>query len=200
MDNSCGVSICIRLSPSPANAAVSRAPRRPACPEEATSEAHIPTERPQTGETTRFPPSHGHSRRPRRDPQPPPEGSGSALGVIWRIRDRASFLELRRKGTRARSGAISVVFAPLDHDEPARVAYAVGRDTGGAVVRNRVRRRLRSALFATSCNGPTTLSGGLYLVQAGRGAVSLGADQLRHQLSSAAQRAQEPSRLPRGPR
>ena len=32
--------------------------------------------------------------------------------------------------------------------EPPRVAYAVGRGVGGAVVRNRVRRRLRAATRA----------------------------------------------------
>ena len=30
-----------------------------------------------------------------------------------------------------------------EHDEPARVGFVVGRAVGGAVVRNRVRRRLR---------------------------------------------------------
>ena len=38
--------------------------------------------------------------------------------------------------TRARTGT----------DEPPRVAFAVGRRCGGAVVRNRVRRRLRAAV------------------------------------------------------
>ena len=32
--------------------------------------------------------------------------------------------------------------------EPPRVAYAVGRHVGGAVVRNRVKRRLRAAVHA----------------------------------------------------
>ena len=38
-----------------------------------------------------------------------------------------------------------IAVAPVTAGPP-RVAYAVGRATGGAVVRNRVRRRLRAAL------------------------------------------------------
>ena len=43
-----------------------------------------------------------------------------------------------------RAGPITVTWAPGDPAEPPRVAYAIGRRVGGATVRNRVRRRLRS--------------------------------------------------------
>jgi ribonuclease P protein component len=39
-------------------------------------------------------------------------------------------------------------FLPGDPSLPPRVAYAVGRRVGPAVVRNRVRRRLKAATFA----------------------------------------------------
>jgi len=45
--------------------------------------------------------------------------------------------------------------------EPPRVAYAVGRRVGSAVVRNRVRRRLRAA---TRAHADTLVPGCAYLV------------------------------------
>ena len=43
-----------------------------------------------------------------------------------------------------RRGPITVTWAPGDPAEPPRVAYAIGKQVGGATVRNRVRRRLRA--------------------------------------------------------
>ena len=51
--------------------------------------------------------------------------------------------------------------------EPPRVAYAVGRPVGGAVVRNRVRRRLRTA---TRAQVAALEPGHAYLVHAAPGA------------------------------
>ena len=45
--------------------------------------------------------------------------------------------------------------------EPPRVAYAVGRRVGGAVARNRVRRRLRAAIRA---HAGELVAGSAYLV------------------------------------
>lgn len=58
--------------------------------------------------------------------------------------------------------------------EPPRVAYAVGRRVGNAVVRNRVRRRLRAA---TRVHADTLVPGRAYLVSAaGAAAASTYAD------------------------
>jgi len=51
--------------------------------------------------------------------------------------------------------------------EPPRVAYAVGRPVGNAVVRNRVRRRLRAA---TRAHAAALDPGHAYLVVAAAGA------------------------------
>jgi ribonuclease P protein component len=53
--------------------------------------------------------------------------------------------------------------------EPPRVAYAVGRGVGGAVVRNRVRRRLRAA---TRAHAAEFVPGRAYLIGAGPAAAS----------------------------
>ena len=67
---------------------------------------------------------------------------------LWRITDRRSFVELRRRGRRVRRGPVTLTFLPPDAGAPTppRAGFAIGRATGGAVVRNRVRRRLRAAL------------------------------------------------------
>lgn len=53
--------------------------------------------------------------------------------------------------------------------EPPRVAYAVGRRVGSAVVRNRVRRRLRAA---THAHAETLVAGRAYLVSVGGAAAA----------------------------
>src|SRR5690606_36245156 len=65
-----------------------------------------------------------------------------------------------------------------------RVAYAIGRKVGTAVVRNRVRRRLRAAVrdLDVTTGG---LPGGAYLVSVGPGAAGRSYWQLRADLAAA---------------
>jgi ribonuclease P protein component len=86
---------------------------------------------------------------------------------LWRVTDRSTFVELRRRGQRARRGPISLAWLPPDPALPAtppRVAFAVGKAAGGAVQRNRIRRRLRAALRALQGQG--RLPAGTYLLGA----------------------------------
>jgi ribonuclease P protein component len=96
-----------------------------------------------------------------------------APGVVWSIRDRATFEALRRSDRRARRGPISVTYAAAGEAEP-RVAYAVGKRVGKAVTRNRLRRRLRAAV-----GGVVGLAPGAYLVAADSGASELTYEDLR---------------------
>jgi ribonuclease P protein component len=66
------------------------------------------------------------------------------------------------------------------------VAYAVGRPTGGAVARNRVRRRLRAAVreHASLLRADST-----YLVAAGPGAASLPYARLAADVAALVERA-----------
>ena len=105
---------------------------------------------------------------------------------LWRITDRRSFDELRRRGRRSRRGCLTVTFVPPAADAPAappRAGFAVGRPVGGAVVRNRVRRRLRAALRQLVTDG--TLPPGTYLVGATAEAATLAWPDLVTQLAEA---------------
>ena len=66
-----------------------------------------------------------------------------------------------------------------DAAAPARVAFAIGRRVGGAVERNRLRRRLRAALAEFD------LAPGSYLVAAGPEAAHLSWTELRTALAEA---------------
>lgn len=70
-----------------------------------------------------------------------------------------------------------------------RVAFAVGRQVGTAVVRNRVKRRLRAALVELERADDPRFTPGDYLVRAHRGADQLSYAELRDQLVSALDRA-----------
>jgi ribonuclease P protein component len=100
-----------------------------------------------------------------------------ARPAVWRISDRTTFERLRRDGRRARGGPLSVVALPADGpDHPPRVAFAVSKGAGSAVVRNRIRRRLRAACRELAREG--ALPSGSYLVGATSAAATLAWDQL----------------------
>ena len=83
---------------------------------------------------------------------------------LWRVTDRRTFQALRQNGRRVRRGPLTVTWlAPAaDDTTPPRAAFALGRAIGGAVVRNRVRRRLRAALRELQADG--RLPAGTYLL------------------------------------
>jgi ribonuclease P protein component len=101
--------------------------------------------------------------------------------VVWRIRDRATFEALRRDGQRSRRGPITVTFVVTGEESEPRVAYAVGKRVGGAVVRNRLRRRMRSVVAEAS----GSLAPGAYLVAAGPEAADLPYENLKAQVATA---------------
>jgi ribonuclease P protein component len=61
-----------------------------------------------------------------------------------------------------RGARLALTYVPLDESRP-QVAFAIPRKVGGAVVRNRARRRVRP-LFAAQV-GSRALPAGAYLVQ-----------------------------------
>jgi ribonuclease P protein component len=111
--------------------------------EEAHSEAHLSAKQAPAGHPSRFPSPHEQPRGSGDRPRPAPEGPHATVGLIGRVGDRETFDAFRRTPWRARRGPMTVAFVPGGTE--VRVAYAIGRRVGPAVVRNRVRRRLRAA-------------------------------------------------------
>lgn len=62
------------------------------------------------------------------------------------LRRPGDFRRAFRNGTRTRVGGIVVVIVQRDEDEGPRVGFVTPRLIGGAVARNRARRRLREAM------------------------------------------------------
>jgi ribonuclease P protein component len=138
-------------------------------------EAHIPAQRQEAGEEARVPPPHVDQGGPGHPVGSPPQGPPQPVGLIWSVRDRATFEALRRDGRRVRRGPITVTWLAGDPAEPPRVAYAIGRRAGGAVVRNRIRRRLRAITREVGAQ----LRPGAYLFGATAAAASLSYGDLR---------------------
>lgn len=115
-------------------------------------EANLPAQEAQAHAHARVSGSDADSGRPGGGQGPSAEGSRPAdcltqrdLGHTWRVRDRATFATLVAS-SRRRRGPVSLAFVPGDQPVPPRLAYAVGRQVGPAVVRNHVRRRLRASV------------------------------------------------------
>lgn len=70
------------------------------------------------------------------------------LPAKHRLTESASFAAAVRSGQRAGGGTLVVHLMARDTDEPVLVGFVVSKAVGNAVVRNKVKRRLR-ALMAT---------------------------------------------------
>jgi ribonuclease P protein component len=110
--------------------------------------------------------------------------------VIWRIRERAAFERLRAEGVRIRPltsapsagdahrrRSLWCSFLPDTGSAPPRVAFAIGRKVGPAVVRNRLRRQIRAVLHEAHAVDP--MPSGSYLFGAHPSAADLDFSQLR---------------------
>jgi ribonuclease P protein component len=126
-------------------------------------EAHVPTQQSEAEEAPRLPIAYAYPRRSGRAQDPSPAGPHASLGLIRRVRGRATFAALAR-AERHTEGSITVRCLREPGSMPPRVAYGLGRTVGSAAARNRARRRLRAAVAA---NEATLLPGAAYLISAG---------------------------------
>jgi ribonuclease P protein component len=124
-------------------------------------EEDVSTKQSQAQQEARLPLAYADEGRARGSAAPSVQGPLAPVGLIWPVRERSTFRALAQ-GRRRRRGAVMVACAVVGPcSEPPRVAYSVGRKVGGAVVRNRVRRRLRAA---TRVHADALVPGRAYLV------------------------------------
>jgi ribonuclease P protein component len=108
---------------------------------------------------------------------------------VLAVHDSATFHALRSPDRRSRRGAVRVAYL-RGHDDSVRAAYAISRRCGGAVVRNRIRRRLRAAMGEVVGGLPR----GTYLLSADRTVADLPFSQLKDHVEAAATAAGAPGR------
>lgn len=94
--------------------------------------------------------------------------------MIGRVQDRRTFQRFRSDARRTRSGELWCAALPDEAVQPARIAFAIGKTVGTAVVRNRLRRRLREIASAHH----EVLAPGSYLIGVRPGAVNCSYEEL----------------------
>ena len=107
------------------------------------------------------------------------------MAAIGPIRSRHTHEALRRSSSRGRSGPLTVLFLEQKSWSDAEVSYAISRRVGTAVVRNRLRRRLKAIMTELA----PSLVAGAYVVRTGPGSSTLDYEELRVAMSRALERA-----------
>src|SRR5579859_2566198 len=129
-----------------------------------SEQAHVPAEQPPPGEGPRLPRADAYPGWPRRPGRAPPQGPRAArcltrsasetgspvLPQQSRMRSPLEFKRTLRSGRRAGSSVIAghllLAVGPVQNDTGPKVGFIVSRAVGSAVVRNRVKRRLRELM------------------------------------------------------
>src|SRR6476469_7771065 len=107
-----------------------------------SDEAHFSAEQPRPQASSRIPRPHGNRRRPQ-SAECPPRSRPQEAQRLTTIRKRADFLAANGGRRASTPGFILLVRDRKDQDPSMRVGFTVTRKIGGAVVRNRMKRRFR---------------------------------------------------------
>ena len=162
------------------------------------NETDLSTQRAQTGQNPWIPQADVNQGRPGGDPVASGKGAPPALGVtagspptagrrasVDRLRSRRSFEAVRRGGSRGRAGPLTVSYLASPSSDRPQVAYAIGRQVGVAVDRNRLRRRLRAIVAEQAASLPA----GAYVVRASSDGGAWGFEELKVAMSQAVEKA-----------
>jgi ribonuclease P protein component len=162
------------------------------------NETDLSTKRAQTGQDPWIPQADVDQSRAGGDPVASGKGAPPAVGVtadsppavrrrpsVDRLRSRRSFEAVGRGASRGRAGPLTVSYLENPSSERPQVAYAIGRHVGGAVDRNRLRRRLRAIVAEQAGSLPV----GAYVVRASRQGSAWGFEELKVAMSQAVEKA-----------
>jgi len=153
-------------------------------------EADLSTQRTQAKQEARLPPPDGYPSRPSHYQSSSSTRAHPALGLtvgqqkldlIDKVKGRKAFADLRRSRRRAARGAVRISFVGDSRYEFPCFAFALSRKTGGAVQRNRIRRRLRAIAEELAPQFPP----GAYLINASLEAQAMPYGELRANVSAA---------------
>jgi ribonuclease P protein component len=150
-------------------------------------EADLPAEPAEAQQEARISSPDADPRGSQRPEDASPARSRKALRLIRRVRGHGTFRDLARTPVR-RHGALGARLLPGDPDQPPSVAYAVPKAVGGAVERNRLRRRLRAMVRELESE---LVPGGAYLLSAGPAAMNTTTTELRETLQTVLRAARE---------
>jgi ribonuclease P protein component len=100
--------------------------------------------------------------------------------LIQPVRGRRTFAAVRSKGIRVRHGVLSASFLPGTGTDGLAVAYAITKRVGGAVQRNRLRRRLRAVIAELAGDPTIDTPDGVLVIAAGPEARDRGPKELRN--------------------
>jgi ribonuclease P protein component len=109
-----------------------------------SDEAHLPAEQPSPRSQARVPVTHGDPGRPQGAERSPGARPQEAQRLVPEtLRKRADFLAANRGKRMTTPGFVLLVRDRKDNDPAMRVGFTVTKKIGGAVVRNRMKRRFR---------------------------------------------------------
>jgi ribonuclease P protein component len=108
-----------------------------------SDEAHFPAEQPRPQAPARLSRPHGDARRPQGAERPARPRPQEAQRLAT-IKKRADFLAANSGKRASTPGFILLVRDRKDADQQMRVGFTVTKKIGGAVVRNRMKRRFRA--------------------------------------------------------
>jgi ribonuclease P protein component len=169
--------------------------------EEMSDEAHLPAEQSRAQAPSRLPRPDGDRRRPQGPggpPQPRPQAPvGLTPNPIGKLNRRADYLAANG-GLRATTPAfVLLVRARGDEDRTIRLGITVSKKVGGAVLRNRMKRRFRA--LARELLPVSGIPGADHVLVGRAGGVERPFADLRNDLEDALRRlmnmAQRPKRV-----
>jgi ribonuclease P protein component len=108
-----------------------------------SDEAHFSAEQPRPQSASRIPQPHGDGRRPQGSERPSRTRPQEAQRLTT-LTKRADFLAANAGMRASTPGFILLVRDREDRDPAMRVGFTVTKKIGGAVVRNRMKRRFRA--------------------------------------------------------